>query len=328
MIPPHRETAAAEPEQIDFGARHHVVQFYERDDELADSVTRYLLGAFRVGGAGVVVATEAHTSAFELGLTRAGLDVEAARARGAYVAVDAGDTIRELVADGRPDPAGFDAAVSRVISRAQLAAQPVRVYGEVVALLWDAGLVAAAIDLETTWNELGRRKDFSLLCAYRRGSVTRDEHLSAFSELCHLHAAIVGVPVAAAGPPARTPAGTARSRAFPASVHSPREARRFVLETLQGRAAEKLARDAAIVVTELATNAVLHARSAFTVAVSSVADAVRVSVRDGSPLPGAKPRAPMTVSPSHGLGVVALLAASWGIELLGDAGKEVWAELR
>jgi MEDS: MEthanogen/methylotroph, DcmR Sensory domain len=328
MISPDRETVAAEPQQIDFGARHHVVQFYERDDELADGVTRFLLEAFRSGGAGVVIATEAHRSAFEQGLTRAGLDLEAARARGAYVAVDAGETIRDLVAGDRPDRAGVDAAVSRMIRQARQAGQPVRVYGEVVSLLWDAGLVSAAIELEGIWSELGRRWDFSLLCAYRRGSVTADEHLSAFSELCHLHAAIVGVPVAAAGPPAGIPAGAAQSRAFPASVHSPREARRFVLETLQGRAAEKLACDAAIVVTELATNAVLHARSAFTVAVSSVADAVRVSVRDASPLPGAKRRAPMTVSPSHGLGVVALVAASWGIELLGDAGKEVWAELR
>jgi hypothetical protein len=328
MISPYQETATAEPGQIDFGARQHVVRFYERDDELFDSVTQYLLGAFRDGGAGVVIATEAHRSAFERELTRAGLDVEAARARGAYVAVDASEIMSEFVADGRPDQAGFDATIGRVILRARRAGRPVRVYGEVVALLWDAGLVGAAIQLEAIWNELGRRRDFSLLCAYRRGSVTGDEHLSAFSELCHLHAAIVGVPVAVAGPPAGISAGTAESRAFPASVHSPREARRFVLETLQGRAAEKLARDAAIVATELATNAVLHARTAFTVAVSSVADAVRVSVRDASPLHGSQQRTPMAVSPSHGLGVVALVAASWGVDLLGDAGKEVWAELR
>ena len=49
-----------------------------------------------------------------------------------------------------------------------------------------------------------------------------------------------------------------------------------------------LAVDAAIVATELAANAVLHARSGFTLTVSWLAAAVRIAVRDGGPLvPGA-----------------------------------------
>ena len=46
------------------------------------------------------------------------------------------------------------------------AEQPVCVFGEMVWLLWDAGQVNAAIEVETLWNELGHQYPFSLLCAY------------------------------------------------------------------------------------------------------------------------------------------------------------------
>ena len=35
-----------------------------------------------------------------------------------------------------------------------------------VALLWHQGNVAAAIELETLWNDLAEDRRFSLLCAY------------------------------------------------------------------------------------------------------------------------------------------------------------------
>ena len=48
-----------------------------------------------------------------------------------------------------------------------------------------------------------------------------------------------------------------------------------------------LADDAALVVTELAANAIVHARSAFTVILSARDDLLRISVRDAGPLAGA-----------------------------------------
>ena len=56
----------------------HVVQFYGHEEELADRVAGYLLGALQHGGVAVVIATAAHRRAFETRLTRAGVDVAAA----------------------------------------------------------------------------------------------------------------------------------------------------------------------------------------------------------------------------------------------------------
>jgi anti-sigma regulatory factor (Ser/Thr protein kinase) len=53
------------------------------------------------------------------------------------------------------------------------------------------------------------------------------------------------------------------------------------------RRVRHLADDAAIVVAEFAANAVLHARSGFTVTLTVKPAVVRISVRDDSPLPAA-----------------------------------------
>src|SRR5260370_27741712 len=72
---------------------------------------------------------------------------------------------------------------------------------------------------------------------------------------------------------------------FAFSREAPAAARHFAIGTLRRWAADHLADDAALVVTELAANAVVHARSDFTVALSAPGDMLRISVRDASPLP-------------------------------------------
>ena len=99
-------------------------------------------------------------------------------------------------------------------------------------------------------------------------------------------------------------------------------ARHFTVATLGDWGAGDVAGDAALVVTELAANAILHARSAFTVSLSARDDLVRISVRDASPLAGR-----LRAAPLHGLAAVDALASRWGVESHGNAGKTVWVDL-
>jgi hypothetical protein len=286
----------------------HVVQFYGRDEELTEAVTDYLLGALASGGVAIVIATPEHRHEFETRLAQAGVDLAAARDDGSYLARDAAQTLSELMAAGKLDGAAFDRVIGTVIAAAGAGGRPVRAFGEMVALLWDDGLVSAAVRLEAMWEELGGKHPFSLFCGYRTDAVTRD--MDAFAEVCRLHGEIVG------GRP-----GTARPFAF--SREAPAEARHFAVATLNVWGAGDLAGDVALVVTELAANAIVHARSAFTVILSVHDDLLRISVRDAVPLDGAGLRA----APLHGLAVVDALASRWGVESLGNAGKTVWVDL-
>ena len=76
----------------------------------------------------------------------------------------------------------------------------------------------------------------------------------------------------------RAPGAAAEdTRSFPGIVEAARAARHFVTGVLRPRRDQALTQDAAILTAELAANAVLHAGSAFTVAVSQSADGVRIS---------------------------------------------------
>jgi serine/threonine-protein kinase RsbW len=71
---------------------------------------------------------------------------------------------------------------------------------------------------------------------------------------------------------------------------------------------------------------VLHARSGFTVGVSSSPQAVRIAVHDASPKRPEPRDASLVATSGRGLGIVATLANQWNVESI-DAGKTVWAEL-
>jgi hypothetical protein len=200
-----------------------------------------------------------------------------------------------------------------LIGRLAAGPGPVRVYGEMVALLWADGQVAAALELEDLWNELGRRLPFSLFCGYPEQAVAP----AAVPGIGRLHSAVVGTPPIG---------GDETMRTFGRALDAPSAARRFVVDALPADAADGLVDDAALVVTELATNAVVHARSDFTVAVSWSQDRVRISVRDASPVPPAGRPPSLVACSGRGLAVVAALATRWDFEPQGF-GKVVWAEL-
>jgi anti-sigma regulatory factor (Ser/Thr protein kinase) len=119
-----------------------------------------------------------------------------------------------------------------------------------------------------------------------------------------------------------------KTRIFPGQRDQVGHARKFVVRVLGGN---PLADDAALLVSELATNAVVHTASGrdgtFAVAVRQHANQVRVEVWDA----GAD-TAPVVRSPDqerehgNGLGLVESIAARWGYIGDGD-GRVVWFEL-
>ena len=103
-------------------------------------------------------------------------------------------------------------------------------------------------------------------------------------------------------------------------------ARRFTAETLGGWGADGLAETAVLLVSELVTNAVLHARSASELVVRRVDTGIRVEVRDDSPAAPSPRSYSLDAGTGRGLLLVESLAARWG-STPGNLGKSVWFEL-
>lgn len=110
---------------------------------------------------------------------------------------------------------------------------------------------------------------------------------------------------------------------FPADIESPRAACHFVMGVLREWGFSRDARDeAALVTTELATNAVLHADSGFSVLLVEGDGVVRIAVHDAVPLDPSR----LVVRPRRGLGLVARVSRDWGVDVTAK-GKTVWAEI-
>jgi anti-sigma regulatory factor (Ser/Thr protein kinase) len=113
---------------------------------------------------------------------------------------------------------------------------------------------------------------------------------------------------------------------FTAELASVGAARRFAQETTSRWGLDS--RDVALVVGELAANAVVHGHTPFTVSLSSRDHTVSVEVRDGS---SGRPRCgevSLDAPSGRGLLIVDRLASEWGIRRICDGGKVVWAEIR
>ena len=104
-------------------------------------------------------------------------------------------------------------------------------------------------------------------------------------------------------------------------------ARKAVRDVLSGSPLAGLLDAAELCVSELVTNAVLHAGTAIQLEVGYAASVVRLCVRDQSPNAPMLVRHTDTASTGRGLAMVAAVADQWGVVQHNGNGKTVWCEL-
>jgi anti-sigma regulatory factor (Ser/Thr protein kinase) len=306
--------------------RDHDVTIYDSDIDLIDELTEFVTDGLALGDAVVLVATPDHLAALQESLAQAGCSMSDAVAREQLHVADAAETMATFLRSSSPDPDLFFTTIGGLLLHVSRSGRPIRVYGEMVALLWAAGNVPAAIELETLWNRLARMQPFSLLCAYPTSS-TSESALTDLRTMCDAHSEVL--------PPASYEAGAAgditatgsdESRVFVATPPAIRAVRHLVVDTLRAWGEDRLVADAALLVSELATNAVRHASSPFRVSVSRSDSTVRIAVEDlGTSEPQLRP-ADLERLGGRGVALVDAMSLRWGVEPA-PVGKVVWCEL-
>ena len=102
-------------------------------------------------------------------------------------------------------------------------------------------------------------------------------------------------------------------------------ARRFVQGHLEAHDLPVLVDDVTLVVSELATNAVAHAGTPFSVSLTAVVGTVFLEVRDGA---GARPvlvGSHVLDEAGRGVAIVDVVSREWGVVAHSNTGKSVWA---
>jgi hypothetical protein len=175
------------PDWTGVASHEHVVQFYETDNFLLDMLSNFIATALRDGDSCIVVASKAHRDGADERLIRSGIDVDAFKSCGQYVALDASETLAKIIVDRVPDPTRFDEVIGSVVAKSKECGRHVRIFGEMVALLWDEDNSKAALKLEACWNELQKKHSFSLRCAYPVSSFDKVEPSGGLADVCAAH---------------------------------------------------------------------------------------------------------------------------------------------
>jgi MEDS: MEthanogen/methylotroph, DcmR Sensory domain len=148
---------------------NHLVQVYREPVELAESLAAFLGAGFEAGEPAVAVVTAANWPVMVERLEKRGWRVDELQAEGALHVRDADETLAAISDERGPVQRKFNDVVGSLLDLAAGAdaTRRVRAFGEMVDILVRRGERTLADTLENYWNELGEKKNFSLLCGYK-----------------------------------------------------------------------------------------------------------------------------------------------------------------
>lgn len=123
-------------------------------------------------------------------------------------------------------------------------------------------------------------------------------------------------------------AGWAAERQFAPAKASPAQARDFVERPLIQHGLAHLVGDIRLVVSELVTNAVVHAGTSIRVRIEELPSCVKLTVYDRSvdlPVLRLSTRISEETESGRGLWIVNACSSAWGTDLTDGEGKAIWA---
>jgi hypothetical protein len=176
---------------VDPISRDHLVQVYRDERSLLETIALFAGAALGRNEAVILVVTPPHAEAVEQRLADDGFDMALVKGSNQLQIQDAGELLSRFMVDGMPDEGRFKAVLEPLVGEARASGRfrDVRVYGEMVNLLWSDGVPAAA-RLEELWNDAIEEHSLSLFCAYCLDGGGRPERVFP-PELRRLHTHIV-----------------------------------------------------------------------------------------------------------------------------------------
>ena len=174
-------------------AGDHIVHFYEDEEFLFDTVAHFAAAGLAAREPVLIVSTEPHRVAFAERLRRNGAFPDVAMVSGQLTMLDARETLMRFMVGDEPDWDRFQQTLGPALERcrASRSSARVRVFGEMVDLLWRGGNRVAAVRLEEFWNGLARLQSFALLCAYGMGNFYMPGDGELFDRVCGCHSHVI-----------------------------------------------------------------------------------------------------------------------------------------
>ena len=167
-------------------ASEHLLQLFDTEESLANSVSAFLVEGFHKGETLLVVATPPHWMAIRQALLERDLEVDAAIARKELRVLDAIEALSRFMRRGEPNRALFRQTVAALVAELATTAG-LRIYGEMVEVLACEGNYDAASQLEELWNQLSAEQSFTLLCGYSAPHFAAPDAGASLAKICSHH---------------------------------------------------------------------------------------------------------------------------------------------
>jgi hypothetical protein len=179
----------------DAAPRDHIVQLYQDQDFLNRAVCRFVGAGFANGEGIILVSTLPHWNGFRGRLEAEGVNVGAARKRGQLTVVDADELLPRFMRNAMPDPDIFPGVFGDVVAEARASGgyQKVRVWGEMVNVLWERGDVDASMNLEDQFDQLIKKRDMVIFCSFLMDNFNDDVHARMLPRLGTNHSHLIPV---------------------------------------------------------------------------------------------------------------------------------------
>jgi len=162
----------------------HIVYPYTDESQVAEAVCLFASAGLQKGEAVLLVMTEAHCEPILERIRCAGFDVDALTKSGQLIYLEAKELLSSFMFDGIINEEVFKSKIGGMIERAKatVGRRAVRVFGEMVNLIWQSKLQSTE-RLEELWNEVIEEQSVPLLCAYALAGAKPDE----FPESLRVH---------------------------------------------------------------------------------------------------------------------------------------------
>lgn len=165
----------------------HTVQFFETRPNLCAAVSQFAAAALKQGEDALLIMVPDHRRQVLHGLEERDVAVGDALASRQLVLLDAQQTLDGFMDRGIPDAERFLDCVGRLLEQRSQPGRSLKVYGEMVSVLWEAAHRHAALELEGLWNILTAAHPISLLCGYLVDNVHEFCKTPEFMQICGLH---------------------------------------------------------------------------------------------------------------------------------------------
>lgn len=169
----------------------HMVLLYKNSELLIRKIAEYVTNGFAKGEPAALVLRTNHIKLFERQLRLQGYDSTVLQSTGRLRLYDARTTMKKLIKNGMPNKEAFSELVDSLFKEFQPYDGNIRIYGEMVAILWSEGNKRAALALENLWNDYAKKRRFDLFCAYSHSDLTDTDVATVLLEIDHCHSRVV-----------------------------------------------------------------------------------------------------------------------------------------